>query len=659
MEDFGDEVFNAILKEGQEHFKAQAEAQKPTSQVKEESTGLDKQVLYLRIPTNVCVYIIQHHKIICPRKNILVDNPDFKLGTLASLPATLKVPDDIKDMSLTWVVKRVTGGWYKGQVANCARTINRLAAFENQIEFVPIKKDGKEYATLSKCRYGSVPYIPGASFIPWANNVFKLGEAGIAPRDIPSQLVTALAECKCVWTSAVASGFIARVKPVFNKIPNPNSMAWVIGPANQARVTKLASEVNPAAAYKLPDDVKGLFFGNSKAYSEFFDGFAYDEFGKVSVARMLVGLGHTKVYGQLNDMPTWSHQSCVLKVPNQVESITKHIFVDYRDTSKWPTDYLVYIATPVDLTLCVRTSTVNALAMPITAVLACAPQVGIFARRHEKVSVRIAMSDPPIAIFQKAEHGFLGLGIENQLKLLEKAIISGFLTVFLKRVNGESVFGFDLVPTETYSATKCHIKIQCFAEVPAFASQRYVSQTDSEKKKVLPTDRVSDVRVDGDLIFEQADASIMPMYPRCSPHTYANDPAFFKLKDSFEYGTNKRVETVDADIFAWTKGAAPEIIDGASGQVFVDAGNNAPKENPAPQGPAPAAAAPRPGGPAAPNPPEPNPIPEEVPIPQKPAEDVPMADPKPPVKKRVQKPPAPAVKKPTAAARGSPTYMAD
>lgn len=587
MEDFGDKLFADILEEGEKIYEAQREAvenKKDSERI--ETSGKDKQLLFISLPLKVVSYIIRNHIVINDKTGKKEENPMFKFGTLAMLPADLGLSKEHQVLSLPWTVKHIVSGWNSGHVASQPIHVNRLAAYDNQVEFVPVKKGESTLAVVSKCRYGSVPYIPNTEYVPWVNNMFRLTNEAIVARDIPPMLVTAFKNKKMVWPGASAPGIIKRTQDAVPfKIPKPVSLAWLLGPDNCERVRLLAIKIDPQVAYDLPDLPNGIFAGQASLWSTFFAGFAYDRFGTVSVSRMLIGAGYRGFYGQLSDIPIWADKPCVFKIPNRRESIIAHTYINYRDLTKWPDAYLAYIMTPEEMNFCVRTSKVVALAMPITAVLSQAPQVEIFAKRFSHVSVKVFMSDPPCVVFEKADKGLLGLGLKDHLKLLEKAFIKGFLEVFVQRCKGTYYYGFEVLPADTYTAVACHVRLELLTHAPAFVSHAYMSMTDAERKKTVPTDRVSDVKVDGKLIFADIDAGVIPSYPRCSPKNFINNMDFFDLGDTYQYAApHNYVETTKINPYHWTNGSAVETVLGADNETFINLGGGAAPAPPPPGG---------------------------------------------------------------------------
>lgn len=539
-------------------------------------TNADKHALYMQLPACVVLHIA---RAIFVNKEwtqaMLTAGASGDLNKLSAVAdcKDIKLPKDVAGLDLNWIVKRIEAGWNVGQSCSDFSTLNRLAAYYNQLEFIPVGFTGKEgyFYYAHKVRYDSVPYLPFNSDWSVAPLAFKFDGKGLVVRPIPKNLVTALAAVKTVYKPhALAKRLLERAGQFFPDLKNVLSLAMVLG-KNLATLQKTYSEVDVNIALALEPVAKAQSIFAGPVLSEwisFFEGFSHDGCGTVSAARALASYGGFKgFYGQLSNIAVWLNQPCTLKVPNKLEVIVKHTYVDFKSFNEWPSDCCVYNPTPGELNAYLSLTGKNpaALAMPLTAVLTNTPQVDTYCKRFGNVLVTVLFSDPPTVVFQPTKKGLCGYTMKDNLARMEKAIVKGFLSA-ASMISGDYFIGFQIVAADDYAPELFHIRTKMLrGKMFNTSAKRYVSMDDAELRRYVPTARVGDVKVDDMDAGAKFTMSSVPQYPRVVPNDMYQFGQPIKITSVY-MGTGAETGVkVSVNLTNWTKASGVTIIKAAEG----------------------------------------------------------------------------------------------
>lgn len=337
------------------------------------------------------------------------------------------------------------------------------------------------------------------------------------------------------------------------------------------------------------------------SWIEFFGGFASDNFGPVSVDRALASMDYQAYYGELSDIAVWKNYPVTLKVPNRLETIVPHTFVEYMSNTVWPKDACVYNLDPQNLNAyLIGAGIPAAMAMPLTAAMTNSPQIDTYCRRVNSVAITILLCDPPVIVFRRHQGGLNGPTISQALIALERVIVRGFLEC--SKIPDTTCF--TVLPNHDYSPEKLSVKFE-FSQSPYLdRCQRYMSMTGKERARYIPTSRVQDVYIGGDKIGMEEDKMFIPNYPRQFPTVL---PTSLRIRGTYT-DKGEYVEDTNFSPTSWSakqKAEAPPPTSAPRAAPYPD-----PEEGEIPEHPAPPA-----GG----NP-EPVPAPAPEPASSKPAD---------------------------------------
>jgi len=485
--------------------------------------------LYLELPNKVVVSLIRF--MLCPLSEEYKQIMEFhKSGESFSKLSAIKcinlgaMDDKFNDLKWDFLLKRLEKGWNSGCSANSFLRLNKLAASRAQLEFIPYKEGKHTFLFAHKVRYNAVPYLPYQGSHFGVNFAFRVGAGGLEPREIPNNLKAALHDAKSLWKPRTLADLYLKSANAFmpGQVKSHINMALVLG-ANIDRLNKAYEEIDPSVALLIQPHRKetSIFAGvNLPLWAAFFEGFAEDVCGPVSVARMLAALPYASIYGKVDDVAVWSSTPKVLKTPNRLESIVKHVYIDFNSFNEWPKKALVYNPTPRELNSYIYAmGSPVALGMPLTAVISNSPQVSVYCALFTQVVVEVYFCTTPMVIFRPAKEGETGLdgrGMKDYLIGMEKAIVKGFLEVIKLKVNDANYTGFSILPGVGHSAATLSISVKPLKIAASYVSTRFMQMTDAELARFVPTARVTDVTIDG-VSAKKKKTDLVPQYPRAMP----------------------------------------------------------------------------------------------------------------------------------------------
>jgi len=597
MEDFN---LDEIIEEYAEDAAREGERDVPVKEKRDgEDTKSAKHNVYLRLPRAAVEVIL---------KNYLKDdapNVEWLSGVVGDKLSAVVVDEEVRALNLKWCAEKVWGGWNNGTICSNAISLNRATLYAAHVEAVPVTRDGATYSVINKCRYDSVPFLPGDNPQLLACNMFRIGSRGIEPRPSPSNLINVFTKTKTFWGASYATPIIAKVLASdAPKIPNALAMGYWLG-KNMNQIIDKSKLIDPTIAFQIEPlpGATSIFAGKVlTGWSAMFSGFAHDFYGNVSASRALAGTGFTGFYGELNDLSLWLASPSILKVKNRVESVIKHEYIEYVNTSKWPTNMLVYNPTPAQLNLALvaNLKQVKALAIPLTNVLSSAPQVKAFSRNFARVNLDVYCADPPLLVITAGneETGLFGTGLKKKLALIEKAFVAGFLRLYKERAKGVCYNGFSIIPDAGYSAAKVKVLTEPKVFRIPCVCHKYVSMGDAELKKMVPTARLADVEIDGVRIAGDDKGGIIANYPRCSPKALCDVNQLLDIYMSLDADDNYAgVINIAQYLVDKSRVVEVEITDETPDGTTIDiSGGKAPGA--APKAPGPAPEAPKAPGPA-------------------------------------------------------------
>lgn len=562
MDFLDEEEIKEIYEEEFKTVEEQLKNDKETAKVGlDKETYGDKHKLYMSLPAPVVIYLARTIFIPnydCSGLTLARQSDDIrKLGAVEDLKKVVW-PKDIELLNIDWVLRRLEAGWNTGKGASTFSQLNVLAAFYGQLEFIPLKpKEGKD--TLFYChkvRYNSVPYIPFSGNYCVADLAFYFDGTELRVRPVPSNLQAALVATKTIWKpAALAKKFLVKAQAYFPAMKNTCSLALILGD-NLKTLKTTYNELDPKFVMSIEPlrENQSIFAGSVQTnWILFFEGFALDRLGKVSAARALASYGDFGgYYGQLTDIAVWLNEPKVLKVQTRLDTILKHRYIDFRSYNEWPQNCCVYNPTPGELNAFISLTKEYpaALAMPLTAVMSSAPQVDTYCKRFDCVDMIVLFSDPPTVVFQNCKTGLSGRTMKDNLILLEKAVVRGYLNA-AKLIGRDDLMGFRIVPDATYSAELCHVKTVVITSAFNCGNKRYVSMTDEELRRYVPTARVGDVQVDGNKAADGGVKGSIPQYPRKLPDIhYFEDRLYI---GELYYGNGETTgDEVTVDLTSWT-----------------------------------------------------------------------------------------------------------
>ena len=490
--------------------------------------------LFLQLPNKLVIAIVRY--ILLPESKEYLEITEHLIGgqpfcKLSAIKCVGLPELDVKfnEMSWSWLLKRIAKGWNSGCAANNFVKLNSLTAARAQLEFIPVTVKKDIIGLFAhKVRYNAVPYLPYQGSYFGVNFAFRVGKNGLEPRVVPLNLTAALLKAGTIWKPlSLANAYLkATADYMPNLVKSHINMAYALG-ANITRLNEAYQAIDPKVALSIEPHRKerSIFAGvNLPSWSAFFEGFAEDTVGPVSPARMLAALPYTSFYGKIDDIAVWSPTSRILKTPNKLESVVKHVYVEYSSFNQWPANAFVYNPTPQELNAYIfAMGCPAALGMPLTAVISNSPQVDMYCRNFSEVVVEVYFCTTPLVVFRPpikniltVERGLDGRGMKDELIALEKAIVKGFLEVIRLKVINDRYTGFAILPSGEYKVGTVSVSVIGLETPASTICTRYMSMTDAELKRFVPTARITDVTIDG-VSVAKADRTLVPQYPRAMP----------------------------------------------------------------------------------------------------------------------------------------------
>jgi len=566
---------------------AEAKANSKTD-IKEE-TYLDKHMAYLSLPFEVVWHLI--HCCFSDKENYVAARSCFKEGNLSKISSAFKAETSSKltaeqlNLPLKWIEKRIRAGWRSGKLCTSVSGLNKLAAFNAQLEFIPVRVDNANHFICHKVRFNACPYLPVKVCTRPVDMLYRFNGKTMEPRTLPLNLHAAFQKQGKKWEAALTAAlYVKRAHTVFPHIESSAQLATILGNQNYDKLVSLHQGVDEKVAdfIEVLPNQKSIFSGKVlDQWSNFFSGFATDEFGPVSPARALASLDYDVYYGELSEVAIWKPIPVVLKVKGRLESIVDHTYVDYYSTHVWPAGAMCYNLDPADLNAyIVGAGTPAALAMPITACFSKSPQIDTYCRRVSTVKITVLFASTPVVVFSKDNVGLSGASIKEAITVLERVFVKGYIIAS----KNNSSRGFTITPAQDYSPDKLSVKITVLTNPFNHVSTRYMSMTKKEKSRYIPTARVQDVYVGGDKLGnEEVLGTFVPTYPRASPTLIPRDELIIKgiYDDDGEY-----VGQGDIDLEDWAPKRKPEDVNKPPRPDHVPANKTAEKAAPEPKPPA-------------------------------------------------------------------------